>query len=109
MALVLERTARAALTEIDARDAVAAIVATEGVPAPQVVSLTGGVILVSVADRDEVDEWAEMLGASAVRWGDLYGAGWKPTVTFPGLRVRVTVYCAVQPIKWQPRTQAVTA
>lgn len=105
MAVLTKSTASAAFAESDARDAVRSIIAAEGLPSPVDIRLTsdGKGVMVRVADRDQVDEWAEMLTAVAVRLGDYYGVGWQQRVPCPGLPLALYVNCAVAPIKWQPR------
>lgn len=109
MAVLTKPTASPVFTENDARDAVAAITAAERLPEPIAVTLTsdGKGVMVRVADRDQVDEWSEMLTAPAVRLGDYYGVGWQTRVSVPGTATAMHVYCAVPAIKWQRRTQAV--
>jgi hypothetical protein len=94
------------LTNHDAREAIARLAEHESLPLPQLVTLGATGVMVQVADRDQVDEWAEMLGAVPVRWGDWYGIGWQKRVACPGTSVAVSVFCAVPPIQWQPRAEA---
>lgn len=109
MAVLTKRTASAVFTDADARAAVAQLTEAEGLPSPIDVRMTSDAkgVLVRVADRDAVDEWAEMLNAVAVRDGNLYGAGWQwqKRIQFPGRPVLLTVHCIVPAIKWQPRIQ----
>lgn len=112
MALLLERTAPPSPTEIDPREAIAAIVAREGVPAPTFVLANArrGAVSVKLTNRDAVDEWAAMLRVPVARATDSYGVHWSERAMhalLPGLFI--DFFCDVPPVVWQPRTLAVTA
>lgn len=110
MTAVMERTATPSFTETDARAAVAAIVAAEGVPAPQAVLMhteRPNVVYVRLASRDEVDEWAAMLGVDTYRATFAYSTRWDEAGThglFPG--VLFEAYCDLPAISWRPRQTA---
>jgi hypothetical protein len=107
---VAECTATGAFTEIDARDAVRAITTTEGVPAPQSVLMhteRPNVVYVRLASRDEVDEWAAMLGIDTYRAAFAYSTRWDEAGVhglFPG--VLFEAYCDLPAISWRPRQSA---
>ncbi|GAA2361121.1 hypothetical protein Cme02nite_38710 [Catellatospora methionotrophica] len=107
---LIERTATPSFTETDARAAVAAIVAAEGLPAPTHVTVFStrrprvGLVM---ASRDAVDEWAAMLGVGTYRSESNYqlDADALPMHSLlPG--VVLDVFCAVAPISWRPRQTA---
>lgn len=110
---LLENIAPAVFTEHDARDAVRAITAAEGVPAPQSVLMhteRPNVVYVRLANRDEVDEWAAMLGIDTYRATFAYSTRWDEAGVhglFPG--VLFEAYCDLPAISWRPRQTAQVA